>query len=303
MAVQATAEPGVRARSTVAIARAERILAPEGPLTPYVYPEGKVEYRIVKRLLDEAVAAAVGAEDAESAWRELITPNDRVGIQIDVGPLPVHDEVLEAVILSVMATGVPLRHIVIYSGEEAALFRAGFDISGRTPGATVMAADVEGYRRGTSRIVLDHTTKIINVARLRVDDRVGMHAAIANCLSSVPNVDRERLRRNPEMLAEAAANASLRRSAVLHVIDALRPGWAHDGEDGSLQTWLYRGLIVSEDPVAADTVAHAILLEKVREETGADQLEPPVLYLEPAASEFRLGNADPERIDTICIGP
>ncbi|MGC9317221.1 MAG: DUF362 domain-containing protein [Armatimonadota bacterium] len=305
MAAQiARAGPGVPEQSRVAVAQAERIMAPEGPLTPYIYPEGKVEYGIVELLLDRAVTVALGADDAEDAWSMLFKPNDRVGIQLDVGQLQVHQEVLEALILRILGTGVRLRNIIIYSGDEAELFRAGFDLSGRTPGVRVMASDAEGYRSGISRIVLDYTTKIVNVSRLRIDEQVGMYAALANCLNSVPYVDRQRLRREPEKLAEAAANASLRRATVLHVVDALRPGWRRAEGQATLETWLYRGILASTDPVALDTTCRRILLEQWREESPeVEHLNTPVVYLEPATGDFRLGNSDPERIEVVSTRP
>lgn len=305
IAVQrAEARPGVPERSRVAVAQAERILAPEGPLTPYIYPEGKVEYGIVELLLDRAATAALDVDNAEDAWSKLFKPNDRVGIQLDVGRLQVHQEVLEALILRILGTGVRLRNIIVYSGDEAELFRAGFDLSGRTPGVRVMASDAEGYRSGVSRIVLDYTTKIVSVSRLRVDEQVGMYAALANCLNSVPYVDRQRLRREPETLAEAAANASLRRATVLHVVDALRPGWRRVEGQARPETWLYRGILASTDPVALDTTCRRILLEKRQEENAdLEHLNTPVVYLQPATEQFRLGNSDPERIEVVSTRP
>lgn len=320
------AESGLPRRSRVAVARAERILAPEGLLNPsWLYPEGKIEYSIVEGLLGQAVTGAVGVEPADEAWDELLGPNDRVGIQLDVKRPQTTNELLEALILRIHGTGVPLRNIIIYAGDEAALFRAGFDLSNRTPGVRVMASDDQGYRGGLTRIVLDHCTKIINVSRLRADRRIGMHAALANCLASVPYVERERLMREPQDLASAAANATLRRTIVLHIVDALQPVHRPPAEGVDPGTWLYRGILASSDPVALDTVCRSILLEGPGgDESPADgdeapvggdeepptddgpdgkALTPPVQYLEPATERFRLGNSDPERIDVERIGP
>ncbi len=297
--------PGVADRSVVAVARARKIMVQDAPMSPYwLYPEGRVDYGTVDRLLAEAVQAATGTGSQDAAWRSVLGPNDRVGIQLDAEGIRAHDVLLEALIRQIMDAGVPLRSIIIYSGDETALFRAGFDLSGRAPGARVMASDDQGYRHGLSRIVLDYCTVVVGLCRLRVDAQIGMYGALANCLMSFPYVERERLRRSPEMLGEAGANSTLRRKNVMQVVDALRPTYRLDGETGEPQTWLYRGVLASRDPVAVDVVGRQVLLEGLREHSTADPcLAPRVSYLEPATQRYRLGNSDPDRIDVIRIGP
>ncbi len=300
VAVLACAQPESPERSRVGIARAERILVPTGIRAPaLLYPEGRVHFGVVKRLLDEAVATALGVEDPARAWSELISPGDRVGIQIDVEGIDAHDAALDVLARRIVDAGVPARNIVIYASEEAELFRAGFDLSGRAPGARVMASDDVGYRRGISRVVLDHCTVVISLSRLRVHDRFGMHGALANCLESVPATERRRLEREPEKLGEIAANSILRRMIVLHVLDALWPITRYP-EGRRPQMWQYGGLIASTDPVALDVIGREVLLEGLRrEDPSITALTPPVVYLQPAMEVYRLGNSDPARIDAI----
>ena len=292
-------------RSRVCMARAERILMPESVLAPpFIYPEGKIDYDVVAGLLDTTMMDLSGRSNPRDAWLAYFKPLDRVGIQLDVEPLMVHQAILDAITLHLMSCGIPQDHIIIYSGQEGALFRAGFDLRRDGGRAQVMGADAEGYRKGLSRIVLDYCTAIINLTRLRVDPRVGMWGAIANCTAAVPYVQREEYMRQPELLPSAAARASLKLKTRLHIMDALRPGWIGTDDDGRMQTWQYRGVLVSEDPVALDTIGHGILLDQLREtDPEATQLSPPVKYLQPAAERYRLGVADPEAIDLSAVGP
>lgn len=286
--------------ATVALARADSIMTMQGAFNPtWLYPEGRLDYDVIEWLLMQAVAGSVRAEDADAAWEVLISPSDRVGIQVDVQGIQPHDPLLEALVRQIMDRGVPMRNIIIYAGEESALFRAGYDISGRAPGVRVMASDDQGYRKGLTRIVLDHCTKIVNVSRLRLDGQIGMYGALANCLAAVPYVDRERMRRNTEQLPEAAARATMRRKTVLHVIDALRPGLRTNG-GGDRDTWAYNGVLASVDPVAVDRVGWRILSEDSGDDACA-QLE--LSYLEPAADQYRLGVAELEEIELVEIGP
>ncbi len=299
-AARAWCQVAVPERSVVGIARAEEILVPEGIRAPAIlYPQGRVHYGVVTELLDQAVAAAVGVDDPVEAWRAVVSPGDRVGVQIDVEGIEAHDPALDVLVRRIVATGVPLRNITIYAGQESALFRAGFDLSGRVPGANVMASDDFGYRGGISRVVLDQCTTIISLSRLRVDAHFGMHGALANCLESVPYTERKRIEREPERLAEVAANSTLRRMIVLHVLDAMWPITSYPvGERPEM--WQYGGLLVSADPVALDVVGREVLLEALRQaDPGCVALDPPVTWLEPATAEFRLGNSDPAAIDLV----
>ncbi|MBD3291973.1 MAG: DUF362 domain-containing protein [Armatimonadia bacterium] len=299
------AQPVGDVPATVAFAQAESIMTTEGPFNPeWLYPEGRIDYRVIEWLLSQAVAGSVGAEDADAAWEQLLSPSDRVGIQVDVEGIQPHDPLLEALVRQIMDRGVPMRNIIIYAGEESALFRAGYDISGRAPGVQVMASDDRGYRNGVTRIALDHCTKIVNLTRLRVDPEVGLHGALANCLAAVPYVDRQRMRRNPEQLPEAAAIATMRRKMVLHIVDALRPGFRPRDGGGRFDTWQLNGVLASTDPVAVDVIGREILQNKLGSEAAEGQcasIEVP--YLAPAEASFRLGQSDREQIEVLQIGP
>lgn len=290
--------------SRVCMARAETILLPDSVFAPsWVYPEGKIDYSAVERLLDQAMMALTGESAVRGAWSQLFRPNDRVGIQLDVGALPVHQALLEAVMRRLARAGVSTSNIIVYAGEESALFNAGYALRRGGDGVQVMGTDAEGFRGGLSRIVLDYCTAIINLARLRVDPQVGMCGVLANSLAAVPHVERARLQRSPQDLAAAAARATLRRNTKLCILDALRPGHMAGEEDGSPETWLYRGVLVSYDPVALDAVGRSILLDKFRE-TNQDvsELQPPVAYLKPASERYRLGQHDLAKIEVVTTG-
>lgn len=280
-------------------------MSTDAPLTPaWLYPEGRIDYNVIAWLLSRAVAGSMRAETHGDVWDALLSPSDRVGIQVDVEGIQPHDPLLEALVRQIMDRGVPMRNIIIYAGEESELFRAGYDISGRAPGVRVMASDDQGYRHGLTRIVLDYCTKIINVSRLRVDPQIGMHGALANCLAAVPYVNRKRLRQNPEQLPEAAAIATMRRATVMHIVHALQPGYSARDGGGRFETWSYNGVLASIDPVAVDVIGRQILLEKLAEEAeGAESPQLEVSYLVPAAETYRLGVCDPEAIDVVQIGP
>lgn len=288
----------------VCVARAERILMPGHTLAPdFIYPQGKIDFDVVAGLLDQAMVSLTGERTGKEAWASRVTPLDRVGIMLDIEPMPVHRALLEAVTLRLISCGVPRENIIVFAAQESALFRAGFDLS-EVPGRVrVMGADSEGYRKGMTRVVLDYCTAIINLSRLRMDARIGMSGAIANHLAAAPTVERLRLLSQPEELSAVAARGSLKLKTQLHIMDALRPGdLPVDGAE--TETWLYRGVLVSDDPVALDAVGREILLARLRESNpDAVSLTPPVVYLEPAATRYRLGVADLGAIELVETSP
>lgn len=299
------ADPGVPELSRVCVARAQTIMLPESVLTPkWLYPDGKLDYSVVERLLDQAMMSLTGKSEVKDMWTTYFGSTDTVGIQLDVAPLPVHDALLEAVLRRLSKAGVPLRNIIIYSGEELALFRAGFDLAGTGAGARVMGTDGQGFRNGLSRVLLDYCTAVIDLSRLRVDPQIGMSGVLANALATVPYEERVRLRADPENLAQAASRATVWRITKLHIVDLLQPGYRAPEGAGDYDTWDYGGVMVSEDPVAADTIGRQVLVDKLHEEDpGVTELHPPVRYLQPATERYRLGNSDRARIELSSIGP
>ena len=67
--------------------------------------------------------------------------------------------------------------------------------------------------------------------------------------------------------------------------------------------WSYKGLVVSFDPVAADSVGLQILQARRREYFGEEKpLSPHAKHIEYAETRHRLGIADPSKIELIKLG-
>jgi len=49
-----------------------------------VSDDGSLNFRVIERMLDQAVTQIVGEEDARGAWRQLVKPDDLVGIKSNV---------------------------------------------------------------------------------------------------------------------------------------------------------------------------------------------------------------------------
>lgn len=75
---------------------------------------GRVNPKVIQRMLDEGITTLFGKENAVEAWELLIRPTDIVGIKSNVwGPLPTPKELENALKRRIMDAGVPEEKIAI----------------------------------------------------------------------------------------------------------------------------------------------------------------------------------------------
>jgi hypothetical protein len=68
-------------------------------------------------------------------------------------------------------------------------------------------------------------------------------------------------------------------------------------------TWNYKGLIVGFDPVAVDATGLRILEARRRAHFGKEEpFATPVTHLQVAEKRYRLGTADPSKIEVVKLG-
>ena len=147
LAAAGLADPDrIPGQAKVALARREKIFFDPNPISTFMYPEGKLDFRIIEPMLDEAVASLTGVTNPVDSWGAMVKPVDVVGILVDVRDLPVHLTVVDAVVQKLLRAGVQRDNIVIFSGEEYDLFNAGFEIRRAVQG------DPAGEGVGTARV-------------------------------------------------------------------------------------------------------------------------------------------------------
>lgn len=292
----APASPGA---ATVYVARAPRILAPQGISAPkLLYPEGRVDYDVVAKLVDTAVGALTGAEK-EEGWQKLFAGTDRVGIMIGAGDYPVQTATVETVVDRLINAGISPRNIIVFSGDERDLFVAGYNISRDDKTVRVLGTESEGFRGGFSRIVSDYCDALINISALEVDSELGFGGCVANALTCVPTVQRVELRGHPELIGSVPAMPVFRQKLRLNLLEAYLPllDTIEQGKVKEKITWQYGGLIAGTDPVAVDLVGRQILQGCRQASKGQPWPLPEATdYLQPAQGKYRLGTADRKQI-------
>jgi hypothetical protein len=238
-------------------------------------PSGAPRAEVIQAMLDDAVRSLIGDKDVVKAWKTLIRPDDTVGIKTNVwGKLPTTAEVEQAIKRRVMDAGVP---------EDR------------------LSVDDRGVLRNP---VFQKATALINARPARTHQWSGMGSCIKNYIMFTPQpsawhgdtcADLAGIWNLPEVKGKTRLNVLVMLTPLFHMI-----GTQQYNKDF---TWAYKGLIVSRDPVAADSTGLRVLEAKRREHFQDDGLlKPTPHHIQLADTRHHLGVSDPARIELVKLG-
>ncbi len=237
--------------------------------------EGSIDGNIIRGMLDEAVSALLNKEDRLDAWKELIKPDDIVGIKSNEwGPLPTPADLESGIKSRVMDAGVPEENVAI--DDRGVLHRDQFI----------------------------NSTALINVRPLRTHHWAGVGSLLKNYIMFVPEpsdyhdnscADLARLWQLPLTRNKTRLNILVMLTPLFHGV-----GRHHFDKK---YTWRYNGLLVGTDPVAVDATGLRIL-EAKRAEYFAEYrpMKPPPHHIAYADIRHGLGKSDPEKIELVKLG-
>jgi hypothetical protein len=253
------------AKTRVVLIRDENVLDSEGNPKP----------EILQKMFDRAVINLTGASDIKTAWKKIIKPDDIVGIKSNVwGYLPTPPALENAIKKRVVEAGVSENNISIKD-------------------------------RGVLRDpVFQKSTALINVRPMRTHSWSGVGSLIKNNIMFTESPSSY----HPDSCADLAKLYELpiiKGKTRLNILVMLTPLFHGVGPHhfNKKYVWLYKGLIVSFDPVAADSVGLQIIQAKRKEFFGEDKpLNPPAKHIYLADTRHHLGTADPKKIELVKIG-
>lgn len=256
---------GALEKSTVVLVRDPDVLGVNGSIVA----------EVLERMLDQAVTALMKSPDPHSAWQRLVEPGDVVGIKSNSwSPLPT-PPALESAIRK------RLRNIGVRDED--------------------IAADDQGVLKNA---VFSRSTALINVRPMRTHHWSGLGTLIKNYIMFTP--DPSQYHPNAcENLGSLWHLPQTKGKTRLNILVMLTPLFHGAGPHhfSRQYLWNYCGLIVSTDPVAADSTGAGIIQSKRNGFFGAEKpISPPPMHIAAADAKFGLGNCRPERIDTIRIG-
>jgi hypothetical protein len=237
--------------------------------------EGTVNGEVIAQMMDRAMTALYGKDDPVACWKEIVGPDDVVGVKTNFWRyLPTPGALEQAIKTRLIDAGVPSDKIAI---------------------------DDWGVRDNP---IFKQSTALINARPMRTHAWAGVGSLIKNYIMFVPHP--------PDYHADACANLGAiwslpicRGKTRLNVQVLLTPLFYGIGPHhfDTTYVWGYKGLVVSPDPVAADTIALSIFQAKRREYFGEDKpIRPKAHHIALADRKYHLGNSDLENIELIKLG-
>jgi hypothetical protein len=253
------------ARSRVVLIRDQNAVDSDGSPRP----------AILQDMLDEAVTTLCDAPDPAIAWKQLVRSNEIIGIKSNVWyhlPTP---EPLETVILRrLLDAGISNENVSIDDREVR-----------KNP-------------------VFQQATALINIRPMRTHHWSGLGTLLKNYIMFVPSP--WKYHDNAcENLGAIWQLPLVKGKTRLNILVMLTPLFHGIGPHHFSRhyMWRYSGLIVSTDPVAADTIGAQIIQAKRNAFFGKKSpISPPPLHIVAASTHFGLGNCDPDRIELIKLG-
>ena len=230
---------------------------------------------VIQKMLDDSITTLLGEADPINAWKKLVKPSDIVGIKSNVwGPIPTTGEVEQALKARIMDAGVSEENIGI---------------------------DDRGVRRNP---IFKNATVLINARPARTHHWSGMGGCIKNHIMFVPWPAAY----HDDSCADLATlwyKHNLKERTRLNVLLMLNPLFHGIGPHhySDKYVWEYKGILVSQDPVAVDAIGVRILEAKRREYFGEDRpLQPPAKHIYLADTRHDLGVSNPDKIELIKLG-
>jgi hypothetical protein len=236
---------------------------------------GQFNQSILQNMLDTAVTALMETPDPVSAWKQLVTPDDVVGIKTNVWHyLPTPEPLEDAIWSRLLDAGVKKENI---------------------------SATDRGVREDS---VFKRSTALINVRPMRTHHWSGLGTLLKNYIIFVPSPwmyhgnSCEKLGaiwQLPQVAGKTRLNILVMLTPLFHGV-----GPHHFSKQ---YVWPYSGLVVSRDPVAADATGARIIQAKRNSFFSTEKpISPPALHIGAADTQFGLGNSRPERIQLIRLG-
>ncbi|MCK4658475.1 MAG: DUF362 domain-containing protein [Phycisphaerae bacterium] len=279
---------------------------------------GRVEEhgKLLQKLLDASMQKLTQAPDATTAWRKLFNRKDRVGIKVNTLGLSTQPAVVDAVVSGLLKADLPPENIVIWDRFDVELAAAGFKLNRSSRGVQCYGTDAErignGYQKQIesngrigscfSRIVAEQVDTLICVPVLKDHNLAGVSLGMKNFYGAIHNPNKYHDHNCDPYIADVVSHRFIAPKWRLTVCDATRAQChAGPGKHPGFR-WLFGGLIVSRDFVAADAVAADLLADKRRAEglkTLAEEKRPPKHIA--TAGARNLGEADLNRIEQIEI--
>lgn len=262
---------------------------------------GTGEPEIVRQMIDRAVRELTGKDSLADAWREFVSPDDIVGIKVNLRGgkyLAVQPCVVDAIVAGLTAAGVKPNNIIVWDMWTREFPLAGYTLNDSGEGVRYYATDRGSAARGSeagihgvteslkpfhagepvqvadkavyfSKILAEEVTALINVPMIKDHSITGITCAMKNHCGSIMNPRDLHGDCCDPYLAELNAAAPIKGKTRLVIVDGLRSLYNGGPHDKPKWRWRQNSIIAGTDPVAVDALALRIINEKRQEEDMA----------------------------------
>lgn len=252
-------------KSRVVLIRDESVMDRSGALRPGNLAD----------MMDQAMITLFNTANAAAAWQQLFNPEDVVGIKSNAwARLPTPRKLENILQERLVAVGVKEQNISV---------------------------DDRGVRQNP---IFRNSTALINVRPMRTHHWSGLGTLLKNYIMFVsqPWVYHGNA---CEKLGAIWQKSHVKNKTRLNILVMMTPLFHGVGPHHYSKSyiWPYCGLVVSTDPVAADTIGADIIQAKRNEYFGKERpISPRPLHIEAADTRYGLGNSRPARIELIKLG-
>lgn len=281
---------------------------------PALRQGGKLDSERVKNLLFRAVRALTNKPDDKAAWISLFSGASIVGLKLNCisgRKLSSTPEVALAIAEGLFLSGIKHGDVIAWDRTEKEVEKAGFTLGHNSSGINCTGTDSPDFGYDSelsisgeagslvSRIASSFCDALVNVPVLKDHDLTGVTGSLKNYFGAIHNPNKMHENGCDPYIADLYSLPVFKNKTRLIVCDGTTAQYHGGPSYKSRYAWNFSGLIVSTDPVAADTVQYKIIKEK-RASAGLPTLEKegrPPKYLSTAGQR----NLGENRIDRIKI--
>lgn len=276
---------------------------------------GAVDPDRIRRLLDHVMVGLFPAENPAQPWLRIVRPGQRVGIKVNTlggKGLSSNMQLIDAICERLQEAGVGPSSIIVWDRDTAELERAGFRIRTGANQVQCFGTDRVGFEDGLSswgsvgsrmsKILTQRCDVLINVPVLKDHDGAGVSIALKNMYGAIHNPNKYHPNGCDPFVADVNMLPEIRSKLRLIICDATTACYEGGPSFKPEFTWRHNTLIVSQDPVALDTIGWQMIERKRRDKglpTLADDKRAPRYITTAADAEHRLGTNDGHHITLV----
>jgi hypothetical protein len=252
-----------------------------------------VNKKILSEMLNSGMSSLGGEKDGSALWKKLFSPEDIVGVKMNVMMTPTHNELIELIVENLFQAGVEDKNIYIWDRDKVGIGSA--EMFSRTRKF--------GYARDHLSNVIKKCTALINVCGMKSHYLSGAAFSIKNWAGAIDNPFEYHTEDCCSSLGKIPAIPEIKSKCRLIILDGLRPLFNGGPQVDPKYLWNYNGLILGFDHVAVDTIALRIIQSK-RDEYKKQKwiLSPPPLHITLADTKYKVGTSDLSKIELVKLG-